>query len=290
MATETQPARTASASPCGLCWTRFPTVRRPRAFLILDIGRTDYDPRLASLANIHPALLQDEIAATRDKRLWVLTSNAAFERSQVVWSLERSVFSYFVTRGLDGAADLDADQCVAVDELYRYVATHVGDHGASARTDGSASQTPQLFWGGGPLSVVGDYPKLVTVGPRLRTDADSPSEESQALANAIAATQQTSRLAASYGLLRLPTAPEVAHSATARFLPFRMPGGPAGMILSDAAAQVSTNAPQLPPAAVPPADSAPVAGKQAPPTEQESAPIRTASRRVVQRTTTRLAK
>ncbi len=75
--------------------------------LILDAGRIPCDPRLGMLVNEFPRLLEQEVARTQDSNLWVLSSNAAFQRSHVSWSLERSVFGYFVTAGLSGAADLN---------------------------------------------------------------------------------------------------------------------------------------------------------------------------------------
>jgi len=80
--------------------------------LILDYGREVYDPRLGKLADGFSRLLRDEVQRTQDPTLWVLTANAELERSHVSRALERSLFGYVVTAGLQGAADLDGDRAV----------------------------------------------------------------------------------------------------------------------------------------------------------------------------------
>ena len=116
--------------------------------LILDAGRIEADPRMGMLVNEFPRLLEQEVAASGDENLWVLTSNAVLERSHVSPALERSVFGYFVSLGLRGAADANGDRAIDVDELYRFVRTNVSAwvRGASG---GREAQTPLLLWGGG---------------------------------------------------------------------------------------------------------------------------------------------
>jgi hypothetical protein len=116
--------------------------------LILDTGRIEADPRMGMLINEFPRLLQQEVEQTGDQNLWVLTSNAILERSHVSPALERSVFGYFVALGLRGAADLNADKAIDVDELYRYVRANVSAWVRTA-TAGHETQTPLLLWGGG---------------------------------------------------------------------------------------------------------------------------------------------
>ena len=116
--------------------------------LILDAGRIPCDPRLGMLVNEFPRLLQKEVERTGDPNLWVLSSNAAFQRSHVSSSLERSVFGFFVVRGLRGAADLNDDHRIDLDELFRYVTTNTAAWVREA-SGGREAQTPELFWGGG---------------------------------------------------------------------------------------------------------------------------------------------
>ena len=120
----------------------------PVKLLILDTGRIESDPRMGMLVNEFPRLLEQEVHATGNESLWVLTSNAILERSNVSRALERSVFGYFVTLGLNGAADANGDRAVDVDELYRFVRTNVAAW-VRAATGGRETQTPLLLWGGG---------------------------------------------------------------------------------------------------------------------------------------------
>jgi hypothetical protein len=117
--------------------------------LILDAGRIPCDPRLGMLVNEFPRLLGREVERTRDPKLWVLSSNAPFQRSHVSTALERSVFGFFVVRGLRGAADLNDDHNIDLDELFRYVATNTAAWVREA-SGGRETQTPVLLWGGGP--------------------------------------------------------------------------------------------------------------------------------------------
>jgi hypothetical protein len=120
----------------------------PLKLLILETGRIEADPRMGMLVNEFPRLLEQEVHATGNESLWVLTSNAILERSHVSRALERSVFGYFVTLGLNGAADANGDRAVDVDELYRFVRTNVAAW-VRAVTGGRETQTPLLLWGGG---------------------------------------------------------------------------------------------------------------------------------------------
>ena len=157
--------------------------------LILDAGRIPCDPRLGMLVNEFPRLLEREVARTGDPKLWVLSSNAEFQRSHVSWSLERSVFGFFVVRGLRGAADLNDDHSIDLDELFRYVATNTAAWVREA-SGGREVQTPVLLWGGGadssqveppvllpaPYDVVGAVAsvKLPSGGSKSGGEADSP--------------------------------------------------------------------------------------------------------------------
>ncbi len=120
----------------------------PVKLLILDTGRIESDPQAGMMVNEFPRLLEQAVEQSGDPSLWVLTSNAMFERSHVSEALERSVFGYFVSQGLDGAADLDGNRTINVGELARYVRANVAAwvHDATA---GHETQTPLLLWGGG---------------------------------------------------------------------------------------------------------------------------------------------
>ena len=136
--------------------------------VILDSGRIESDPRMGMLVNEFPRLLEQEVHATGDESLWVLSSNAILERSHVSRALERSVFGYFVTLGLTGAADANGDRAVDLDELYRFVRTNVSAWVRTA-TGGRETQTPLLLWGGGANPPLAKSPMLV---PAIKAAAD----------------------------------------------------------------------------------------------------------------------
>lgn len=58
----------------------------------------------------------------------VLFSSRMSETSLESDGLRQGVFSYFLFRGLTGAADLDMDQKVTIGELYRFVSRHVAEY------------------------------------------------------------------------------------------------------------------------------------------------------------------
>ena len=75
---------------------------------------------------------------------------------------------FFVTQGLLGAADLDFDEMVGVDELFRFTATHVSEWVTHA-TGGTSSQTPTLTWGGGEIANRRAWPNVLPV-TKLKED------------------------------------------------------------------------------------------------------------------------
>ncbi|MDX1944489.1 MAG: hypothetical protein SFU86_03710, partial [Pirellulaceae bacterium] len=92
--------------------------------------------------------LVEQVAALGDPRLFVLASHSAGERSHLSPALRRSVFGYFVSTGLQGAADANRDQAIDFGELSRFVSTGVS--GWVRQTTGrQARQTPVIAWGGG---------------------------------------------------------------------------------------------------------------------------------------------
>ena len=75
--------------------------------LILDAGRSSEDAFSGAVVNEFPRLLEREVQATGDPQLWVLSASAPLQRSSASTALQRSVFGYFVTLGLSGAADVN---------------------------------------------------------------------------------------------------------------------------------------------------------------------------------------
>lgn len=68
------------------------------------------------------------LLSTSGKGTVVLLSSRMSETSLESDGLRQGVFSYFLFRGLSGAADLDRDQGVTIGELYRYVSRHVVEY------------------------------------------------------------------------------------------------------------------------------------------------------------------
>jgi hypothetical protein len=130
--------------------------------LILDTGRTAADRRLGAFVNQFPRLLADSVRETRDPTLWVLQSHWLLETSHVSVSLERSVFGYFVARGLKGDADQNGDAIIDLDELHRYVAANVRQW-TERYTGGACRQTPVVSWGGGAWRPDDVNPVLLSV-------------------------------------------------------------------------------------------------------------------------------
>jgi len=140
--------------------------------LILDAGRLSEDAFNGAVVNEFPRLLAREVQATGDPHLWVFSASAPLQRSSASPALQRSVFGYFVTLGLSGAADLNQDATVDLAELYRFVSANVAAW-VREQSDGAAVQTPVLINGGGrPVDV--EPPVLISVSA-LQPEAVTPS-------------------------------------------------------------------------------------------------------------------
>lgn len=140
--------------------------------LILDAGRLGTDPLAGSVVNEFPRLLQREVLATGDRRLWVLSAAASLQRSHVSTALQRSVFGYLVTLGLSGAADANQDETVDLAELHRFVSANA-DAWVREQSDGQVRQTPLLLNGAG-RTVDREPPVLISISA-LPKPSSSPS-------------------------------------------------------------------------------------------------------------------
>lgn len=92
--------------------------------------------------------LAELVAQTNDDSLWMLTSHSPLEQAHESSALRRTIFGFFVARGLKGEADLDRDRVITLGELLMYVREGVTTWVGRA-TDSYATQTPQLLWGAG---------------------------------------------------------------------------------------------------------------------------------------------
>lgn len=112
--------------------------------VLLDAGRDDYAPRLGMAINGFSQLLKQEIERANTSNVWVLCSSSPGERSHVSPALRHSVFGYMCSTGLQGAADVDQDEIVDLQELYAFVRSNVADWVMKA-SGGSETQTPILL-------------------------------------------------------------------------------------------------------------------------------------------------
>jgi len=147
---------------------------RAHKLLILEAGNVDVLPQQGMLVNDFPRLLESVVESTGDSSLWVLCSHGPLERSHVLGSLHRSVFGYFAEQGLTGAADLDGDRQIDVRELHTWVAHAVAGY-VDRRTGGMESQTPRLYWGGGPR--IGEQQLPVIVPVRQSSTGGKPGKD-----------------------------------------------------------------------------------------------------------------
>lgn len=96
--------------------------------LLLDAGRDADSRHMQSEGDgfaqaLNRALESKELPSS----LWVISANSSGERSHVSHALRRSVFGYVAAAGLQGAADVDKDDKVGLQELARFVRFKVSE-------------------------------------------------------------------------------------------------------------------------------------------------------------------
>lgn len=184
--------------------SQFADCRAGVKLLVVSAGPPGIEAQDAIL-NEFPRLLKEAVEATGDRSLWVLLSQATGEQSHSAYALRRSVFGAFVSRGLLGAADLDGDQTVNLEEFFRYVAANVAGR-VRQTTGGSLAQHPQLFWGGGEVA-----PKMtatVTLVPVPDEEKSTPKKAAtgKAVPGKTLASRSRAVAAAPSAATSLPTA------------------------------------------------------------------------------------
>ena len=115
--------------------------------LLLDTHEIAADPRLGMIVNEFPRLVEEVVRATNDPNLWVLSSCRPLETSHVCEPARCSVFGYFVTQGLRGAAHRGGGRWIDLDEFVNYVRRSVSDWVWQA-TERGETQSPWLLRGG----------------------------------------------------------------------------------------------------------------------------------------------
>ncbi len=157
--------------------------RAAEKILLLDAGDLTHDPRLGVVVNAFPEWLKREVENTGDPHLWVFSSHQILEKSHASLAKAQTLFGMYVANGLRGEADLNSDRTVDLDELHRFVSASVQMH-VREKSDGNASQTPELLWGGGHAGVRikdGKWPVLVPVVESVLKPptASKPEEEAK---------------------------------------------------------------------------------------------------------------
>jgi hypothetical protein len=110
--------------------------------LALDAGSIESDPVRGMVVNEFPKLVKKTIDDLGYKDVWVLLSHQQFEKSHAAFGEHRSVFGYYVARGLSGQADANDDGVIELAELELYVCGHVY---AYVREADKQNQTPVLY-------------------------------------------------------------------------------------------------------------------------------------------------
>lgn len=147
--------------PCRDLFAAFTAAPTRTTLVAIDFGDLRWDPRLAAVGGIVPALLDEECrrpleppaaAGLRERDCWVLGSHDTLEFSAVDLAAQRSLFSRALELGLAGAADDprwaaaggDGDGIVELDELARFT-TAWTSRWARQESDGDWDQRPVLW-------------------------------------------------------------------------------------------------------------------------------------------------
>lgn len=130
-------------------------LRADRVVLIIDScfsgaagGRTPYEPNAPSRGVISDEFLSRVAGAGRGRV--ILTASGSREVAQESNDIRHGVFTYYLLEGLRGAADIDHDGHVDIDELYKYVSQKVSlaTHGRQNPMRKSPNLTGTIVLGG----------------------------------------------------------------------------------------------------------------------------------------------
>ena len=88
--------------------------------------------------------VRDLLKSRNNPNLWILVSNNSQEGSYASMELHASVFSYAITKGLQGAADLNHDDTIDLDEFTRFVVGFTQSQ-VQLESGGNTQQTPVLI-------------------------------------------------------------------------------------------------------------------------------------------------
>ena len=139
---------------------RIENLRPTTKLLLFDVNGGDYEPRLGQLEPAFLKAVSEQVRLSKDIGLWMLTSHDSGEQPQISPTLQSSLFSFWLRRGLRGWADANRDSSVDVGELHTYIRDNI-KRAAAFRSSGMNPQTPQLVRGGG-APIDGATPTLVS--------------------------------------------------------------------------------------------------------------------------------
>lgn len=167
--------------------------------LILNAGQMDYDPRLGVFVNDFPERLRAAVEQCADSSLWVYCSHQSLQYSQVSHAVQRSIFGLFIAEGLRGAADIDQNRQVDLQELALFTSANVASW-VRQMSAGVAHQDPLLLRA--DEASLTPSPKLVTLdpaGPPYRFDVTSLLPPEELVTGTAAVASSTNRIT---GVLR----------------------------------------------------------------------------------------
>lgn len=149
--------------------------------IVLNAGTIEYDPRMGVVGNDFPRLLEKAVQQANDPSLWVYCSHSSLQYSHVSRAAKKSVFGMFFGAGMKGAADLDGNRRITLNEIVDFTSANVSNW-VDQSTDRAAKQTPKLIWGGGGRP---------TTDPSLLTLFDDDAKGPLSIASLIGATGKT---------------------------------------------------------------------------------------------------
>lgn len=110
----------------------------------LDLGPSNLPSAGDSENESFLYLLREAMRSSNNPNLWMLLSHSSRQQSYVSLELKASVFSYSVSKGLQGDADLNHDSTIDLDEFHRFVSSFTQSY-VDHESGGTTSQTPILL-------------------------------------------------------------------------------------------------------------------------------------------------
>lgn len=110
----------------------------------LDLGPSDLPSSGDSESESFLFLLREAMRSSNNANLWLLLSHSSRQQSYASIELRASVFSYAVSKGLQGDADLNRDSTIDLDEFHRFVNGFTQSY-VDRESGGTTTQTPVLL-------------------------------------------------------------------------------------------------------------------------------------------------